>query len=983
VSEVGAAVLSRRFDGLVFDWDGTAVPDRRADAHAIRQVVESLCANAVDVAIVSGTHVVNVDGQLGARPTGPGRLLLALNRGSELFEVDADGPRLLARREATPDEDVALTLAAGQTVAFLKARGLESRIVSKRLNRRKIDLIPLPEWSEPPKAHIDRLLAAVESRLRDVGILGLAEVVDTARGIARDAGLADPRVTTDAKHVEIGLTDKSDSARAVFAEMWTDGIAPELVLIGGDEFGDLGGLPGSDRFMLVPEVVAAATTCSVGVEPSGVPAGVVHLAGGPERFLELLRDQLGRRADVPRVALGAGWSLVVDGFDPDAGRMREALLTIADGRIGTTAAPLLAHRAACPEVLAAGVYYGDGSLTDLLPGPRWAQLGSDLASDDVVVRALDLHTGTLAETVTGPARVRSVRFSSLARPGIAVLRADVDPPDRSAPLQAPDGDTAIGFESGYEWMATVGGGGSITAAAWQHRETTRLDRVAAYVVDRDGPAPDRAVATLIDALDAGFETLLHDHRCAWARRWEHCDVRIDGDDRLQMAVRVALFHLNASVADAGEAAVGARGLTGHAYRGHVFWDADLFVLPFLAATEPSAARAMLEYRCNRLSSALAIARAQGRSGARFPWESAGDGFDVTPRSGRDHAGHVVPIRTGEAEVHLVGDVAWAASCYIDWTGDRHFASGAGLQILIETARYWASRIRLDSGGRGHIYGVIGPDEYHEPVDDNAYTNVLARWNLRRAATAAAGLVDGGVAEAELRHWSELADALADGWDASTGLYEEFAGFFQLEPLLIRDVAPRRPVAADLLLGAERVHRAQVVKQADVLMLHHLLPDEVAPGSLTANLDYYEPRTAHGSSLSPGIHAALFARAGRLDDALDALHLAASIDLDDLTRTGAGGVHLAAMGSVWQALAYGFAGVRPRGDALVIAPALPAAWSTLELRLRFLGVPLRLRVEPDVIVVDTTASVTLLVDGRRIDCATGETRIRRENQGAPS
>jgi trehalose/maltose hydrolase-like predicted phosphorylase len=983
VNEVDAAArLSRRFEGLVFDWDGTAVPDRSADARAVRGLVESLCARAVDVAIVSGTHVGNVDGQLGARPSGPGRLLLALNRGSELFEVDADGPRLLARREAAPEEDAALTLAAERTVTLLSTRGLEARIVSQRLNRRKIDLIPLPEWSDPPKAQIDRLLAAVEARLRDAGIASLAEVAAIAADIARETGLPDPRVTTDAKHVEIGLTDKSDSARAVFAQLWIDGIAPDLVLVGGDEFGDLGGLPGSDRLMLVPEA-AAATACSVGIEPRGVPTGVVHLPGGPARFVELLNDQLVRRSEVPRVASVEGWSLVIDGFDPDAGRARESLLTVADGTIGTTAAPLLAHRAARPEVLAAGVYDGEGPVTDLLPGPRWAHLSHELAGDDVVVRTLDLRTGTLAETVTGATRVQSVRFSSLARPGLAVLRADVDPLELSDALEAPDGDTQTGVDGGYEWMATTGRGGSITAAAWQQREATRLDRIAAYVAGSDGPEPDRAVATLTGAIDAGFDSLLCEHRRAWAKRWEGCDVRIDGDERLQTAVRVALFHLISSVTDHGEAAVGARGLTGHAYRGHVFWDADLFVLPFLAATEPPAARAMLEYRANRLSSALAIARAEGRRGARFPWESAGDGFDVTPRSGRDHAGHVVPIRTGEAEVHIVGDVAWAACCYVDWTGDRQFANGAGLRILVETARYWASRIRLDTAGSGHIYGVIGPDEYHEPVDDNAYTNVLARWNLRRAAAAGAALGGAGVDDDELRQWGELADALVDGLNPSTGVYEEFAGFFDLEPLLIRDVAPRRPVTADLLLGPERVHRAQVVKQADVLMLHHLLPEEVEPGSLAANLDYYEPRTAHGSSLSPGMHAALFARAGRIGEALDALQLASRIDLDDLTRTGAGGVHLAAMGGVWQALAYGFAGVRPRDGGLVVEPVLPPTWSTLELRIQYHAVPLRLRVEPDVIVVDATAPVTLLVDGRRVSCTAGETRIRRNNEGAKS
>lgn len=439
----------------------------------------------------------------------------------------------------------------------------------------------------------------------------------------------------------------------------------------------------------------------------------------------------------------------------------------------------------------------------------------------------------------------------------------------------------------------------------------------------------------------------------------------------------------ASVADRGEAAVGARGISGHTYRGHVFWDADLFVLPFLAATEPAAARAMLEYRCRRLPAALAAAWVEGCRGARFPWESAGSGFDVTPHSGRDHSGRVVPIRTGEVEVHIVGDVAWAACCYIDWTGDHEFAVGAGRKILVETTRYWASRIRVDGSGRGHLYGVIGPDEYHEPVDDNTFTNVLARWNLRRAAASAAAVDDGAVDGEELQTWLRLADTLIDGFDSSTGIYEEFAGFFQLEPLLIRDIAPRRPITADLLLGRERVRSAQIVKQTDVLMLHHLLPNEVEAGSLIPNLDYYEPRTAHGSSLSPGIHAALFARAGRIDDALAWLRIAAGIDVNDLARTGAGGVHLGAMGSVWQALAYGFAGLQPRGDALVVDPLLPDTWSGLELRVRFRGVPLVLRLEPEAIVVSAPAPVVLIVDGHRIMCAAGDTRVHRSNRRGAS
>ncbi|HWS47032.1 MAG TPA: hypothetical protein VN636_14290, partial [Acidimicrobiia bacterium] len=411
--------LARRFEALVFDWDGTAVPDRRADASRVRALIEDLCAAGMHVVVVSGTHVGNVDEQLRARPDGPGRLLLALNRGSELFEVDRDGPRVLRRRTATAAEDAALTRAAEKVVSRLSERGLEAQIVSQRLNRRKIDLIPEPQWADPPKAVIDELLVAVEKRLAGAGIMSIAEVATLARQIARDEGIDDPKVTSDAKHVEIGLTDKSDSAMAVLDELWRSGISPSLTCFGGDEFGPLGGMPGSDALMLVAEA-RDAVAMSVGIEPNGVPDGVLHVAGGPDMFIAFLADQLARRADVPPVACDDAWSLVVDGVDEIAERAHGALLTLSDGVIGTTGAPLLHHPAAEPDVVAAGVYDGEGAATELLPAPRWAMLDRDLAPGDRTVRVLDLHTATLAETVDGSTTVRSTRLVSLARPGVAL-----------------------------------------------------------------------------------------------------------------------------------------------------------------------------------------------------------------------------------------------------------------------------------------------------------------------------------------------------------------------------------------------------------------------------------------------------------------------------------------------------------------------------------------------------------------------------------
>jgi trehalose/maltose hydrolase-like predicted phosphorylase/hydroxymethylpyrimidine pyrophosphatase-like HAD family hydrolase len=945
--------VRRRFEAVAFDWDGTAVPDRSADAERVRVLVEDLCAAGLDLLVVSGTHVRNVDGQLRARPTGPGQLHLLLNRGSEVFRVDHRGPHLVERRTATPEENQALNGAARLTIERLAERGLRAEVVSSRLNRRKIDVIPEPAWADPPKARITELLHAVEARLAAAGLEGLPEAVRVAEDAAREVGLPDPRVTSDAKHVEIGLTDKSDSGRWIFSTLERLGVPPERVLVAGDEFGPLGSLPGSDSLMLVPEG-AGAVVITVGAEPGGVPEGVLALRGGPDAFLAVLDDQLARRrlGDVPEPSADGSWTLAVDGLDPRLERVHESLLTLADGRIGTSGTPLARYPFGSPGVLAAGIYEGQGPETSLLTCPVWTQLALWVDEDDVVSRVLDMRAGLLHEEArTARLALRSVRFSSLARPGLGVVRAQA----AAAPIEAmpapslpPGLPGEQGRLDGIPWarLETAQGGLATAVADVAHHVDGShvFERFAAYAPDPNRrPRRTRAVRAVQEATEAGFERLFREHRAAWAERWENADVRIEGDETLQRAVRLGLFHLMSSVADDGEAAVGARGLSGPAYRGHVFWDSDVFVLPFLAATHPAAARAMLEYRIRRLPAAQTVANVLGRTGARFPWESADTGFDVTPQTGRDRMGNVIPIRTGMMEEHIVADVAWAASCYVDWTGDEAFLEGAGFDLFVETARYWASRVRWDRHGNAHIYGVIGPDEYHETVDDNTFTNVMARWNLRRAAALAEG--DPRVQGFERLRWLETADALLDGYDRRTKLYEQFAGFFDLEPLRIDELAPRRPIAADLLLGPERVRGATVLKQADVLMLHHLVPDEVEPGSLRPNLEFYEPRTAHGSSLSPGIHASLFARAGRLEEAVRALDIAARIDLDDLTATTAGGLHLAAMGSVWQALVFGFAGARPKADVLELDPRLPDRWGSLEIRLRFRGVRIVLRMEP--------------------------------------
>ena len=965
--------LARRFEAIVFDWDGTAVPDRGADADRVRRLVEQAVAHGLELAIVSGAEVGSVDRQLGARPAGPGGLILALNHGSEGFSVDLDGPKLAFRRTATADEVAALSRAAELTVKRLLSRGLQARVVSEGLNRHKIDLIPDGDWKEPPRGLMADLLGVVEGRLAEVGVVGLHEVVRIVGDSAVEAGLADPRVSSDCKYVEIGLTDTSDSARWITHWLWERGVAPDQVLVVGDEFGSLGGLRGGDSLLLIDEL-EDATAVSVGTETGGVPAGVAWLGGGPGAFAALLEDQVvrRRRGEMPVLSERPGWFVAWEGADPLLERVRESLLTLADGRVGTRGGVAARDIRGDPTVLMSGIYTRTGAEAHLLAGPRWNLIALNDPAARPLRRVLDLRTGVIGQQLvssSGPLDV--LMFSSLARPGTAVLRAQgrVESEHRARALEPPPDVTyEQGEDDGCAWMSIRGRPGSIAAAARDRRHGPRsgevLDRVAAYNGVVQGAAnPRAAVGRLRRAHEVGFDGLLCEHRRRWASRWADSDVMIDGDPELQRAVRFALFHLMASVGDEGEAAVGARGLSGSAYRGHVFWDSDVYVLPFLAATHPPAARAMLEYRIRRLPAAIRTAHAQGRAGSRFPWESAWSGRDVTPARARAPHGETVPILTGEFEEHIVADVAWAAACYIDWTGDRAFALGPGCELLVQTARWWASRIEQDERGRGHIRGVIGPDEYHAPVDDNAFTNVMARWNLRRAADVSGE----AVGEDERRRWRALAEAVVDGYDPQTRVYEQFAGFHALEPLLIADVAPQRPVAAEVLLGRERTRSAQVIKQADILMLHYLVPEEAAPGSLEPNLEFYEPRTAHGSTLSPGVHAALLARAGRLQDALEMLRLTSHIDLDDIGHMTAGGLHLAAMGSVWRALAFGFAGLRPVGDALAIDPVIAPGWKTFELRVRYRGSRVLVRIHPG--AVEASADPPLNAfrpDGERVE-----------------
>jgi trehalose/maltose hydrolase-like predicted phosphorylase len=493
----------------------------------------------------------------------------------------------------------------------------------------------------------------------------------------------------------------------------------------------------------------------------------------------------------------------------------------------------------------------------------------------------------------------------------------------------------------------------------------RLHKLVTVFTGRDDPDPGaRAVERLGQVAAAGLPAALGRSAAAWAGRWATADVEITGDPELQRDVRFALYHLIGSAnPDDRQAAPGARSLTGEKYKGHVFWDTDTFVLPFFVSTHPPTARAMLGYRHHTLPAARSIAAAAGWRGAAYAWESADSGQDVTPAWYVTSTGDRRAILTGEQEHHLGADIGFAVWQYWTATGDEAFLLAEGAEILFELARFWVSRAEAAADGRWHVRRVIGPDEYHEDVDDNAYTNQLAAWLLGRAGELAAWLGQRhpdrwrslraalDLDEGEPARWRAVADGLVDGLDPETGLIEQHRGFHQLQEVDLATLAS--PTASgEAALGWDRLNQLKVIKQADVVLLLALLGERFPRAVQEANYRYYEPLTVHDSSLSPAVYALVAARLGDLGTAERYLRRATRLDLDlDQGVTAAGGVHIAALGGLWQALALGFGGMTVAGDQPRFAPHVPASWGSLRFRVHWRGALL------EVTATGTTATVT--------------------------
>jgi alpha,alpha-trehalose phosphorylase len=508
-------------------------------------------------------------------------------------------------------------------------------------------------------------------------------------------------------------------------------------------------------------------------------------------------------------------------------------------------------------------------------------------------------------------------------------------------------------------------------------QTVRIHKFATYHTSRSTPTrqlADRCHRTLDRAVRDGFHDLLT-AQCSYLDDfWERSDVVVRGNPAVQQAMRWNMFQLIQAAGRAEGTGIPAKGLTGSAYEGHYFWDTEIYVLPFLTYTAPRIARNLLRFRHSLLDDARRRAREVSQRGGLFPWRTI---------NGEEASAY---YEAGTAQYHINADIVYALRRYVEATDDTELLHTLGAEILVETARLWADLgfHRDDGNGTFHIYGVTGPDEYTTLVNDNTYTNLMARLNLRFAADVVSdirrGDADGyallhrdtGVTVEEIAEWRNAAESMFIPYDTERGIHPQDTNFLDKE---VWDFAatPRDKYPLLLHFHPLVIYRFQVIKQADITLAMFLLDHEFSREQKRRNFDYYDPLTTGDSSLSPCIQSIIAADLGYEDKAVEYFRNAALMDLADVAGNTADGVHVASAGGVWMAAVYGFGGLRDSDGALAFEPRLPQTWDGLHFPLQWRGQRIDVDVGHDEVVYELADGdpLTITHQGEQIELKAGE------------
>jgi trehalose/maltose hydrolase-like predicted phosphorylase len=506
--------------------------------------------------------------------------------------------------------------------------------------------------------------------------------------------------------------------------------------------------------------------------------------------------------------------------------------------------------------------------------------------------------------------------------------------DTACKLEAYEGEKTIGFK----YLVEARQGVPVT-----------LDKFMAYAssLDFDGAQPLATVRRELEkAASAGFEALCAEQRQYMADFWEAADIVIEGDDLLQRGIRFNMFHLLNSTGRDGRTAIAAKGLTGLGYEGHFFWDTEIYILPFFLHTRPEISRRLLEYRYHILDQARQRARQMAHPrGALYAWRTI---------NGEECSAN---FPTGTAQYHINADIAFAIWRYYDATQDDEFMKRCGAEILCETARLWlaAGDTIPGKGGRFCINAVTGPDEYQALVNNNAYTNLMARENLRFAAAilswmqktdAAAhnALAEKiGLQDSEPAAWMDAAEKMYIPYDAARGIIAQDDAFLN-KGVWDFEGTPSENYPLLLHYHPLVVMRYQVCKQADTVLAEFLLHDQFEHDQKQRDFDYYEPLTTHDSSLSTAVFGIMAAELGYLDKAEGYFAETATMDLENKHNNTEAGIHAANMAGAWQGIVFGFAGMRAK-DGLAFNPKIPRGWRAYAFKVRYRGRTVGVRVTP--------------------------------------